>query len=154
MGRLSRQSVYARIGLALLLSGVVAAPVFFFVANSVALTALALSAVLLGTVAFFLDRSLPKIPPRAAQVMLESALANLGSLLEEAGVSAKAWYLPSVLTGSQPRALIPLNSDGQRPTVSQINAQRLIVEFGPRPEDLGLLAVSYTHLTLPTICSV
>jgi hypothetical protein len=117
----------------------VAAPVFFFVANSVPLTALALSAVLLGTIALFLDRSLPEVPARAAQLLLESGLANLGSLLEESGVSAKALYLPSTLTGGQPRALIPLTSDGQRPTVSQISAQRLIVELGPRPEDLGLV---------------
>jgi hypothetical protein len=139
MDRLKRQSAYARSGLALLLGGALAATVFFFVANSVPLTALALSAVLLGTIALFLDRSLPEVPPRAAQLLLESGLTNLGSLLEEAGVSAKAWYLPSTLTGSQPRALIPLTASGQRPAISQLSTQRLIVEFGPRPEDLGLL---------------
>jgi hypothetical protein len=108
------------------------------VANSVPLTALALSAVLLGTIALFLDRSLPEISPRAAQMLLESGLANLASLLEEMGVSAKALYLPSTLGGTPPRALIPLGPDGQH-TISKIGAQRLIVEFGPRPEDLGLL---------------
>lgn len=135
----ARRSSYASIGLALVLGGVVAAPVFFFVAGSVALTALALSAVLLGTIALFLDRSLPPIPPRVAQLLLESGLANLSGLLEETGVSATAVYLPSTITGGQPRALIPLSPDGHRPAISQVNAQRLIVEFGPRPEDIGLL---------------
>jgi hypothetical protein len=135
----TKQSAYANIGLGLLLEGVLAAPIFFFVANSVPLTALALSAVLLGTIALFLDRSLPPVPPRAAQLLLESGLANLSSLLEETGVSAPAVYLPSILTKGQPRALIPLSSPGQRPTVSQINSQRLIVEFGPHPDDIGLL---------------
>jgi len=136
----AKQSVYAKIGLSLLLGGVLAAPVFFFVANSVPLTALALSAVLLGTIALFLDRSLPPVPPRAAQLLLESGLANLGGLLEETGVNATALYLPSTLTAGQPRALIPLSSHGQRwPTVSEINSQRLIVEFGPHPDDVGLL---------------
>jgi hypothetical protein len=134
-----KQSPYANIGLGLLLGGVLAAPVFFFLANSVPLTALALSAVLLGTIALFLDRSLPQVPPRAAQLLLESGLANLSGLLEETGVSAPALYLPSILTEGQPRALIPLFSHGQRPTVSQINSQRLIVEFGPHPDDIGLL---------------
>jgi hypothetical protein len=117
----------------------VAAPIFYFVAGSVPLAALALSAVLLGTIALFLDRSLPQVPPRAAQLLLESGLANLSVLLEETGVSAPAVYLPSTLTKGQPRALIPLFSYGQRPTVSQINSQRLIVEFGPHPDDVGLL---------------
>jgi hypothetical protein len=135
----TKQSAYANIGLGLLLGGVLAAPIFFFVANSVPLIALALSAVLLGTIALFLDRSLPPVPPRAAQLLLESGLANLSSLLEETGVSAPAVYLPSILTKGQPRALIPLSSHGQRPTVSQINSQRLIVEFGPHPDDIGLL---------------
>jgi hypothetical protein len=133
------QSAYANIGLGLLLGGILAAPVFFFVANSVPLSALALSAVLLGTIALFLDRSLPQVPPRVAQLLLESGLANLSSLLEETGVSAPAVYLPSTLTEGQPRALIPLSSHGQRPTVSQINSRRLIVEFGAHPDDLGLL---------------
>ncbi|HEX4841652.1 MAG TPA: hypothetical protein VFV60_05755 [bacterium] len=135
----AKQSAYAKIGLGLLLGGVLAAPIFFFVANSVPLTALALSAVLLGTIAFFLDRSLPQVPPRAAQLLLESGLANLSGLLEETGVSAPAVYLPSILTEGQPRALISLSSHGQRPTISQINSQRLIVEFGPHPDDIGLL---------------
>ncbi len=135
----TQQSAYATVGLGLLLGGVLAAPVFFFVTNSVPLTALALSTVLLGTIALFLDRSLPPVPPRAAQLLLESGLANLSGLLEETGVSAPAVYLPSTLTEGQPRALIPLSSHGQRPGISQINPQRLIVEFGPHPDDVGLL---------------
>jgi hypothetical protein len=135
----AKQSAYANIGLGLLLGGVLAAPAFFFVANSVPLTALALSAVLLGTIALFLDRSLPQVPPRAAQLLLESGLANLSGLLEETGVSAQAVYLPSTLTLGQPRALIPLSSHGRRLTVPQIHSQRLIVEFGPDPDDVGLL---------------
>jgi hypothetical protein len=134
-----KQSAYANIGLGLLLGGVVATPVFLFVARSVPLTALALSAVLLGTIALFLDKSLPPVPPRAAQLLLESGLANLSGLLEETGVTATAVYLPSILTEGRPRALIPLSSHDQWPTVSQINSQRLIVEFGPHPDDVGLL---------------
>ncbi len=136
---MGRRSAYARIGLVLLLSGVVGAPVFYFVANSVPLAALALSAVLLGTIALFLDRSVPAIPPRAAQILLESGLANLASLIEETGVSAKAIYLPSTLGGTPPKALIPLSPDDRKHSISQIGAQQLIVEFGPQPEDLGLL---------------
>jgi hypothetical protein len=135
----AKQSVYAKCGLVLLPGGVLATPVFYFVARSIPLTALALSAVLLGTIALFLDQSLPRVPQRAAQLLLESGLANLGALLEETGVKATAVYLPSNLTGGQPRALIPLSSNNQRPTVSQISSQRLIVEFGPHPEDIGLL---------------
>ncbi len=135
----ANQSAYANFGLGLLLGGVLAAPVFFFLANSVPLTALAISAVLLGTIALFLDKSLPQVSPRAAQLLLESGLTNLGGLLEETGASAPAVYLPSILTEGQPRALIPLSPHGKRPTVSQVNSQHLIVEFGPHPDDFGLL---------------
>ncbi len=135
----AKQSAYANIGLSLLLGGVLAALVFFFLANSVPLTALALSAVLLGTIALFLDRSMPQVSLRAAQLLLESGLANLSALLEETGASAPAVYLPSILTEGQPRALIPLSPHGQLPTVTQISSQHLIVEFGPHPDDVGLL---------------
>jgi len=132
-------SAYRKVGFVLLAAGVLAAPIFYFVARSIPLTSLGLSAVLLGTIALLLNRSLPEIPPRAAQVLLESGLENLGGLVEELGVAAKALYLPSALTDGRPRALIPLNSDSAHTTISHVVGRRLIVEYGPRPEDVGLL---------------
>ena len=135
-------SAYARIGAALLVAGVIAAPVFFFVADSIPLTALALSAVLLGAISLLLARSLPKVPPQAAQILLEAGLENLAGLLEELGVDAKAVYLPSRLTGGKPRALIPLHSNPVRAEITRSLPRRMIVDFGPSPQDMGILVTT------------
>jgi hypothetical protein len=126
----------------LLVAGAISAPVFYFVAESIPLTALALSAVLLGVIALLLGRSLPQLPPRAAQVLLETGLDNLAGLLEELGLEGKAVYLPSKLAAGRARALIPLNSNSGGPEVTREIADRLIVDYGPKPEDLGVLVTT------------
>ncbi len=135
-------SAYTRVGAVLLIAGIVATPVFYVVAGSVPLTALALSAILLGGIALLLDRSLPAVPPQAAALLLEAGLDNLSSLLEELGVDAKAIYLPASLAGGKPRALIPLHSNAVRPEITRALPQRLLVEFGPNPDDVGLLVAT------------
>lgn len=135
-------SSYARVGAALVLAGAIAAPVFYFVAASVPLTALALSSILLGAVALLLARSLPAVPPRAAALLLEAGLENLAGLVEELGVEEKAVYLPSALAGGKPRALIPLGANPPRIEVTRPLPERLIAQFGPDAEDMGLLVVT------------
>jgi len=126
----------------LIVAGVIWAPVFFFVAGSIPLTALALSAILLGGIALLLARSLPPISPQAAELLMEAGLDNLAGLLEELGVDAKAIYLPSTLAAGKPQALIPLHVNSMKPEIRDSLPQRLIVEFGPHPDDLGLLVAT------------
>jgi hypothetical protein len=139
---MQNSSAYARIGVTLAVAGAIAAPVFFFVADSVALTALALSSVLLGFIALLLARSLPKVSPRAAQILLDAGLENLAGLVEELGVEARAIYLPSRLAGGKPRALIPLHSNPPMAEITRALPQRMIVDYGPNPEDVGILVVT------------
>jgi len=135
-------SVYTRIGAALLLAGGLAAPVFYVVAQSVALTALALAAILLGATALLLGRSLPGIPPQAAEVLLQTGVENVARLLEEIGLDTRAIYLPSRLSGGRPRALIPLDGTAAGHGPMRPVADRLVVEYGPRPEDVGILVTT------------
>ncbi len=137
-----QNSVYVRIGAALLLAGGLAAPVFYVVAQSVPLTALALAAVMLGATSLLLGRSLPRIPPQVAEVLLHTGLENVARLLEEIGLDAKAIYLPSRLGGGKPRAMIPLDGENPRPAALRPVQDRLIVDFGPRPEDVGILVAT------------
>jgi hypothetical protein len=90
---------YERVGAALMLAGGIAVPIFFLVVGSIALTALALSAMLLGVISLLLARSLPWIPPQAARLLLEAGQDNLAGLIEELGVDARAIYLPSTQSG-------------------------------------------------------
>lgn len=137
-----RGSSYTHLGSALLLAGGIAAPVFHFVAQSVPLVALGLAAMLLGVTSMLLARSLPGIPPQAAEVLLQTGLENTARLLEEIGLDTKAVYLPARLSGGRPRALIPLRGDPPRPSVSRPLVDRLIVDFGPQPEDVGILVAT------------
>lgn len=143
-------SSYAHLGMALLLAGAIAAPIFFFIVNSVPLTALALSSVLLGVVSLALAKSLPETPPQVARLLLETGLENLAGLIEELGVDAKAIYLPSSLAGGQPRGLIPLHAD-VRPEITRPLPRRMIVEFGPNPRDAGILVSTPGTAVIPLL---
>jgi len=132
-------SAYGKLGAGLLTAGAIAAPVFYFIGGSIPLTALGLSAVLLGFVALLLARSLPHLPPRAAEALLAAGLENLAGLLEELGADGRAIYVPSAMGGGKPQALIPLHRDAVIPVINKAAAGRMIVAFGQRPEDVGLL---------------
>ena len=96
---------YIRLGLVLTLSGAVLAPVFYFVVVSVPLTALALSAIILGLVSAMLGNARPDITPEASQMMLQTGVENIAALLEELGLTTRAVYLPSPESGGRPKPL-------------------------------------------------
>src|SRR3989338_4868611 len=108
---MKNKNPYLRLGLVLTLSGAVLAPVFYFVAVSVPLTALALSAIILGLVSAMLGNARPAVTPEASQMMLQTGIENIAALLEELGLTARAIYLPSPENGGRPKALNPLKED-------------------------------------------
>lgn len=132
-------SAYLKLGAGLLVAGGIAAPAFYVIGGSVPLTALGLSAILLGFVALLLARSVPQLPPRAAEALLQAGLENLGGLLEELGLEGRAVYVPSSLGGGKPQALIPLHHNAAAPAIGAPVEGRLIVTYGRGPEDVGIL---------------
>jgi hypothetical protein len=72
-------------------------------------------------------------------MLLEAGSDNISSLVEKLGLHAKAIYLPTSLTQGRPRALIPLRGDPIRPIIQKQLEHRLIVQFGPGPDDYGVL---------------
>jgi hypothetical protein len=137
-GRKRTGNPYIRLGLVLTLSGAVLAPVFYFVVVSVPLTALALSAVILGLVSAMLGNARPDITPEASQMMLQTGVENIAALLEELGLTARAVYLPSPESGGRPRALIPLKEDDTLAGIRQAIPDRLIARYGPNLENMCL----------------
>lgn len=142
---------YLRLGLVLVISGAVLAPVFYFVVGSVPLTALALSAIILGLVSTMLGGARPQITPEASQMMLKTGVENLAALLEELGLRSRAVYLPLPEGGGRPRALIPLSEDGPLPSVGQALPGRLIARYGPNLEDMGLVVTTPGAVSLDGI---
>lgn len=132
-------SGYARTGVVLVTAGGIAAPIFYFVAGSVALTAFALSMALLGFVSLLLARAAPQLPPRAAEAVLQAGLENVAALLEELGVHTPALYVPSRIGGGKAQALVPLTGSPDGRLLRGQLPQRLIVEIGNDSGELGLL---------------
>lgn len=142
---------YIRLGLVLTLSGAVLAPVFYFVVASVPLTALALSAIILGLVSAMLGNARPEITPEASQMMLQTGVENIAALLEELGLTARAVYLPSPESGGRPKALIPIKEDGALPGIGQVVPDRLIARYGPNLENMCLVVTTPGAVSLDSV---
>jgi len=110
------------------------------VLRSTPLTSLGISTILIGAVAFAIARGQPKIPPEASAILLQSGVENVSAIVEELGLKSKAIYLPSSMTGDQPKALIPLDSNVE--FGKKVLPKRLIVKYGSKPEDAGLLVIT------------
>ena len=136
------------LGLGLTVAGAVISPVFYFILESVPLSALGISFLMLGLTCIALANTRPPISPEASQMMLQTGIENIAALLEELGISGKAVYLPPSLRNGRAQALVPLRQD--QGTI-QINGRipgRLIVRYGRNPEDLGIAITTPGSLCL------
>jgi hypothetical protein len=86
-----------------------------------------------------LGKAVPKLSPEVCDLLLETGIDNIATLIEELGIKTKAIYLPSSLSTDRPRAFIPLQSNSLQPAITKALPQRLIARYGTNPEDIGLL---------------
>jgi len=133
---------YTLLGSGLLLTGGWLVPVAHVLLNSTPLSALGIWLIILGGVCLVLGRTRPKIPPEVSTILLETSLENISAIVEELGLTSKALYLPSSMSQGQPQALIPLHANSSLPPIEKALPRRLIVKYGPDPEDMGLLITS------------
>jgi len=130
------------------LAGAVFAPVAYFLIDSVGLTAIGISAVMLGFTAIALANARPYISPEASEVILKTGMENTAALLEELGLRNKAIYLPSSMRGGRPQALIPLSRDVDINRIKSKIPGRLIVRYGDRPEEMAIAVTTPGSLNL------
>ena len=136
---MTNKNPYIWSGLSLLIAGGMISLLSHFILNLVWLTALGICLLILSFILITLGKSVPKLPPDFCDLLLETGIDNIATLIEELGIKTKAIYLPSSLASNRPRAFIPLHSNGSRPEITKVLPQRLIARYGTNPEDIGLL---------------
>ncbi len=121
-----------------MLAGAIFGPVSYFILDSVPLTSIGISLIILGFVCVMLANTRPYISPEACQMMLQTGMENTAALLEELGLRNKAIYLPSSLREGHPQAIIPLTSDSDMSNITNKMPGRLIVRYGAGSDDLAI----------------
>jgi hypothetical protein len=139
---------YRVYGIVLAVAGAVLIPVFYFIAGSVPLTAVALSSVILGLTGVFLANARPYVSPETCQVLLRTGMENTSALLEELGIRNKAIYLPSGLRNGHPQAMVPLSGEIDAAKIKDKLPGRLIVRYGPGSEEMGLAITTAGSLNI------
>ncbi|MDD5126678.1 MAG: hypothetical protein PHR43_01035 [Dehalococcoidales bacterium] len=127
-------------GLCLLVTGAILLIPAYFVLNLTWLVALSVCLLILAFIMLALGNTVPRLSPEVCQLLLETGIDNIATIVEELGIKTKAIYLPSSLTNdTKPRALIPLHSGPGKPNILKALPQRLITRYGTAPDDIGLL---------------
>ncbi len=126
------------LGSGLCLAGAIFAPLSYFIIDSVPLTAVGISAIIIGFTCIALANTRPYISAEACEVMLKTGMENTAALLEELGLRNKAVYLPSTMRDGHPQALIPLVDKGDIQRISQKIPGRLIVRYGVNIDDMAI----------------
>ncbi len=129
---------YRVLGLGLCLAGTIFAPISYFIIGSVPLTAVGMSAIIIGFTCIALANARPYISPEACEVILKTGIENTAALLKELGIRNKAVYLPSSMRDGHPQALIPLVEDRDIQRVKGKIPGRLIVRYGVNPDDMAI----------------
>ncbi len=128
---------YKVLGISLCVAGAIFAPITYFIINSVPLTAVGMSAIMIGFASIALANTRPYLSPEACQMMMRAGMENTAALVEELGLDSKAVYLPSKARDGKPQALIPLAQDGQIQWAKQNIPGRLIVPIRQQPRRHG-----------------
>ena len=141
---------YFLLGIILAVAGAVLAPVFYFIIGSPPLTAVGISAVILGITCIAIANARPYLSPEAARLLLRTGIENTAALLEELGLSHKAVYLPP--DGSaRSRAVIPLEASYTGFPQSSLKSgsyNRLIVRYGSGATDMAISVVTAGSVSL------
>jgi hypothetical protein len=95
------------LGLILFVFGLGLTTIFYYFQNSVPLTAVGLSAILLGATCILLSGE-KNIVTLESSLMMQTGVKNTTELLEELGIKNKAIYLPRQMRDGHPQALMPL----------------------------------------------
>ena len=110
---------YTWTGLGLLIAGIMLSSSAYFIFQLIWLTALGICMLVLSFILTALGKAIPKLSPEVCDLLLETGIDNMATLIEELGVKTKAIYLPSSLASNRPRAFIPLHSNGARPEITK-----------------------------------
>jgi len=129
---------YRILGLCLCIAGAIFVPVSYFIINSIPLTAVGISAIMIGITATVLANARPQISPEACQLILKTGMENTASLFEELGLRSKAVYLPSTMRDGHSQAVIPLVEGKDMRWVKEKIPGRLIVRYGLNPDDMAI----------------
>lgn len=135
-------------GIVLAVAGAIMAPVFYFIVGSVPLTSVGISAIILGFTGIALANARPYISPEACQTLLRTGMENTSALLEELGIKNKAIYLPSTMRDGHTQALIPLVGEGNAAKLKEKLPGRLIVRYGPGPDDMAIAVTTPGSINL------
>lgn len=138
MGVDTVRNPYRMLGVALCIAGAIFAPVSHFILGSVPLTAMGMSAILIGFICVALANTRPYISPEACQLILKTGMENTAALVEELGLRSKAVYLPSTMRDGHSQALIPLVDGENIQRVEKKIPGRLIVRYGVNPDDIAI----------------
>ncbi len=128
---------YRLLGMGLCLVGAMFAPVAYRIMESVPLTAIAISAIVIGIVCIALPNYRPYISPEACQILLKTVMGNTASMLGGLELENKALYLPSSMTDGHPQVIIPLE-DGNSKLIQGRIPGRMIVRYGAVPGDMAI----------------
>jgi len=139
---LLNKNPYTWTGLTLLITGILLSLSSHFILLVIWLTALGVAMMVLALIFLALGSTIPKLPPEFSALLLETGIDNIAAMIEELGVRSKGIYLPSSLTSGRPQALIPLHTNIAYPPEIAALPQRLIVRYGAKADDIGLLVTT------------
>ena len=133
-----KNNPYRLLGTGLIITGAIFAPVAYFVINSVPITAIALSSLMIGFTSFVLATARPQISQEASRMMFETGMENIGTFFEDLGLNNKAIYLPSTMRTGNAQVLIPLSGNIDVQKIKEKIPGKLIVRFGNNPDDMAI----------------
>jgi hypothetical protein len=124
---MAKMYVYLGVVLALIGSGI--ALLSYITIDSVPLTAVGFSTLILGLTSIGLANTRTKLSPEACLMFLKAGVKNTLAILEELEIKGKAIYLPRSMMKGRSEAIILLNDEGSTQNIKEKLSKSLFVGY-------------------------
>jgi len=118
------------------------ASIFYFVVKLIPLSAIGISAIMIGFACINIARIRPNVLGEYSELLLKTGMGTTAELLEELGLRNKAIYLPSNMRDDKPQALIPLKLEKEVQLAKSKIAGVLLVSYGDNPDDKAIVVTT------------
>ncbi len=141
-------NTYTLMGVLLTLLGFLITPYSYYIIDSVPLSAVGLSALILGFTSIGLGNARPGVSLESARLFMKTGTISATMLLEVSGIKGKAVYYPRKMLGGNSQALVPINGDADVRKLKSILGQSVIDTYPIGAEGTAIALTTPGNLSL------
>ncbi|MFZ7134502.1 MAG: hypothetical protein ACOWWR_19325 [Eubacteriales bacterium] len=141
-------NTYKIIGIVLMVIGFFIAPYSYLVLDSMPITAVGFSTLILGFTSLVLANSRPVISAEAFQIFVKTGVENITAIIKELDLKNKAVYITRNMSNGSSKALIPLHDKNDVEKIKKLLPAQIMLRYMPGKDNMAIAVTTPGNISL------